>query len=256
MPIDHLILIPTAFESRLASARLADVLRRDDVAQFHCGFGPIAAAAVTAELISIHQPKQVSLVGIAGAYRAIEAENQIGDRESRTPSADHQGLHTPLEIGQAYSFSSVTIDGVGVGSGDEFQSAGDLEWQQFSGDHRRPAIGDEIKIDPHPKNRSPPPSPNRLSHQLPDQVPHRLLTVCAASSSPAQADRRRQRYRSAAEDMEGFSVAMACRLQNTPLQIFRGISNVAGDRDKSNWKIADAINAAVELLQTTLEQLP
>ena len=52
--------------------------------------------------------------------------------------------------------------------------------------------------------------------------------------------------------MEGFAVAMACRLQNIPLEIIRGISNVAGDRDKSNWRVADAMGAAAEELGVVL----
>ena len=50
-----------------------------------------------------------------------------------------------------------------------------------------------------------------------------------------------------AEDMEGFGVALACRLGGVPLGIVRGISNDAGDRDKSRWQIPAALTAAAEL---------
>jgi futalosine hydrolase len=47
--------------------------------------------------------------------------------------------------------------------------------------------------------------------------------------------------------MEGFAVAAACRLGNVPVSIVRGFSNRGGDRNKSNWKIEEALSAAVEM---------
>ena len=59
---------------------------------------------------------------------------------------------------------------------------------------------------------------------------------------------RLERYPDAvAEDMEGFGVAVACYFGGVPLQIIRGISNRAGDRDKRNWDIDGALHAAGEL---------
>ena len=49
-----------------------------------------------------------------------------------------------------------------------------------------------------------------------------------------------------AEDMEGFGVAMACKLAGVPLRIVRGISNRAGDRDLTQWQIEEALAAAAE----------
>ena len=55
-----------------------------------------------------------------------------------------------------------------------------------------------------------------------------------------------------AEDMESFSVAVACTMARIPLTIVRGISNIAGDRDKVRWRIADALHATAD---TVLEVL-
>ena len=57
----------------------------------------------------------------------------------------------------------------------------------------------------------------------------------------------------AAEDMEGFAVAMACALNETPLRIVRGISNEVGDREPANWRIPLALGAARELAMEVLE---
>ena len=47
--------------------------------------------------------------------------------------------------------------------------------------------------------------------------------------------------------MEGFAVALACRLRGVPVGIIRGISNTAGDRDTSRWQVAAAVEAAGRL---------
>jgi futalosine hydrolase len=169
-----------------------------------CGFGPIAAAAVTSRLIAIDRPPQVTLIGIAGALqdRAI--------------------------VGNAYDFESVHCHGVGVGEGEPFRSAGELGWDQVSRDESsHESVGDEIR-------------------GLISDTSLELLTVCASSATVDQADARSKHFPNAiAEDMEGFAVAMACRLHNVPLRIVRGISNRAGDRRRETWCVEQAINAAV-----------
>lgn len=80
-----------------------------------------------------------------------------------------------------------------------------------------------------------------------------LVTVLAPSSSPVEASERSRRHAGAiAEDMEGYGVAVACAIARVPLAIVRGISNVAGDREKSRWRIRDALLAARELAQGIL----
>jgi futalosine hydrolase len=49
------------------------------------------------------------------------------------------------------------------------------------------------------------------------------------------------------EDMEAFGVAMAASLMNVPVQVVRGISNDAGDRRLSHWKIKESLENAAEL---------
>jgi futalosine hydrolase len=56
--------------------------------------------------------------------------------------------------------------------------------------------------------------------------------------------------------MEAFAVAAACQLQNVPLRVVRGISNIAGDRDHSKWKIADAMHSAMNIVEKLIEEPP
>ena len=80
------------------------------------------------------------------------------------------------------------------------------------------------------------------------EAPAVLVTVLAPSSSRAEADARRRRHEGAlAEDMEGYGVAVACRMAGIPLAIVRGISNEAGDRDAKRWRIREALSAARRL---------
>jgi futalosine hydrolase len=68
---------------------------------------------------------------------------------------------------------------------------------------------------------------------------------------------RKQAFPAAmAEDMEGFAVAFACRLRGVPVDVVRGISNVAGDRDKSRWEVAAAVESAGRLALQIMTEAP
>jgi futalosine hydrolase len=211
----HLILVPTEMERRILDPILAPAAGSGCHVAL-CGFGPVSAAARTAHLLAEHVPERVLLVGIAG---------RLDDR---------------LALGAAYRFERVACFGVGAGSGGEFVPAGALGWQQWPGDAdgTAPPIGDQIG--------------DLISCQAGGTAgggrAELLLTVCAAASSAEDVRLRRHAFPAAtAEDMEGFAVAFACRLRGVPVDIVRGISNTAGDRDKSHWQVADALEAAGRL---------
>ena len=187
-----------------------------------CGFGPVAAGARTAQLLSRIRPRRVVLVGIAGTYD-----------EHRLP------------VGAAATFDEVVLDGVGAGQGASFQDAAALGFAHWPGsdDTCRDPVRERLLLDPLPGSDSAP-SHNRL-----------LVTTCAASASPSEAAARRGTYKDAlAEDMEAFAVALACALHRVPVSVVRGISNVAGDRQRSNWKVEAALRGAARLLEDVLER--
>jgi len=178
-----------------------------------CGFGPIAAAARTAQILASRKPARVLLIGIAGSY----------DIEKHP-------------VGTALEFSVVSVDGIGAGEGETAKAPPALGFPQWPG--------------------SPCTTPHPILDEITlatDQGPE-LLTTCAASDSPEHAALRRKRHpRAAAEDMEGFAVAMACALADIPLRIVRGISNEVGDREPANWRIPLALGAARELATELLQ---
>ncbi len=198
-----LILVPTEIEAR----PLRQPLTAAGATLELCGFGPIAAAARTQQAIARHRPQAVLLLGIAGTY------------------------NRQLEVGQAYEFSQVACYGVGVGSGSDFQAAGELGWPQWQN------TTDQLELG------APSVTPQRM-----------LLTGCSASAGPQDVAWRTARYPAAmAEDMEGFGVALACQLSSLPLRIVRGISNHAGDRRHADWHIAPALDAVIQLALKVIE---
>ena len=206
-----LLLLPTEFELAFVKKRAESLADKHKLIVANCGFGPVLPAATTTEKIHQYHPCMVILCGIAGANEA-----------------------TPLEVGAAYEFSRIRIDGVGIGQGTEFKTPSQIGWPQFAGDADRPSIGDMIDVG--------------------DAGSWSLLTVCAAAGDRDQANDRYQRYHTEAEDMESFAVAAACQLQNVPLHVVRGISNIAGDRDHSNWKSAQAMQSAMDIVERIVQE--
>ena len=209
----HLILVPTELERGIIEPMVAAGCG-SSVSVELCGFGPVVAAARTARLIAEHRPAAVLLVGIAGRFAGR------------------------LAIGQAYAFERVACHGVGAGSALEVAPAEAMGWPQWPGDEVDPTtrIGDLLSC---------------TSRQLPITAAARaglLLSACSASAGDGDVrSRLRLHPEAAAEDMEGFAVAVACSLGGVPLDIVRGISNTAGDRDTAGWKTDTACRAAAEL---------
>ena len=131
-------------------------------------------------------------------------------------------------VGAAARFGRVAIDGVGADEGAAHLLPGDMGLPQWHGEGSAAPVEQTLELGD------------------PDGAPA-LLTVCAASGDPAAAALRRARHGAAAEDMEGFGLALAGHLAGRPVEIVRGISNEAGDRDTSRWRIDDALAAAAAL---------
>ena len=197
-----LVLVPTGFELEYLSSAFIGIIKDAKSQLGICGFGPIISAIRTSRLIAEHSPKQIVLIGVAGA------------------------LDSRYAVGTAVEFDAAICFGVGAGCGEDFLSASELGWKHWPCD---PEIADTIYL----RN-------DRLDASVP------LLTGCSTSANQQEVQWRLKKYpKAAAEDMEGFSVAAACRFAGIPLRIIRGISNRAGDRDKKNWRVGEAM-ASVE----------
>ena len=217
-----LLLVPTQLE--LDRVRDLGGLEPGHALQAVCGFGPVAAAARTAQLIERLRPRRAFLVGIAGAYDV-----------ERHP------------VGSALVFGRVAIDGIGAGEGERFVGPPAMGFPQWPG---------TPETTPEPVHDSldlwvPETSADALADVSSGGL---LLTTCAASDGPEHARERLARHPDAlAEDMEGFAVAMACALAGIPLCIVRGVSNEVGDRDGRNWRIPAALAEARRVLLELFE---
>ena len=142
------------------------------------------------------------------------------------------GYGNRIPVGEARLFSVVKSVGIGIGCGKSHVAAERSGWLQVA----ESGIGDQLT----------------LARENPNDQ-NLLLTVCSAAANEHEAMGRLQVYPDAvAEDMEGFGVALAASLANIPVQIVRGISNVAGDRDHSNWRIEDALESAGKLAHSII----
>lgn len=79
------------------------------------------------------------------------------------------------------------------------------------------------------------------------------LTVGMASGDIHTADARFRRFRALAENMEGSAIAQTCLLFDVPFLEFRGISNMAGVRDKAGWDLGAAIEHCLSVIKYLLD---
>lgn len=202
------ILVPTEMERSILANLLPRTIRLHLV-----GFGAVSAGIEAARLFASFPAsdctKRIVLTGIAGTY--------------------HPSLYPP---GTATCFREVAMWGIGAGPEDEFVMPGDEGMEGVSFDDRIPGS------EPIPLKIVGGHSSARL-----------LLTATSAAGTANQVSIRRTRFPQAAcEDMEGYPVALAARRAGKDLTILRGISNIAGDRNKSRWVICDALAAVAEII--------
>lgn len=82
------------------------------------------------------------------------------------------------------------------------------------------------------------------------------LTVSTATGSAEQAARLAARVPGAAsEGMEGYGVAAAAQLAGIPILELRAISNRVGPRDKSAWRIGEALGRLAQAASVLKEVL-
>jgi futalosine hydrolase len=70
------------------------------------------------------------------------------------------------------------------------------------------------------------------------------VSVNEISTHPQKIALFAEKYKASIESMEGAALHYVCALQEIPFIQIRGISNLVGERDKTNWKIPEALLAA------------
>lgn len=82
----------------------------------------------------------------------------------------------------------------------------------------------------------------------------RGITVSQVTATDATAERLRKRG-AEIESMEGFAVLRAAQLAGVPALEVRGISNIVGDRAKSEWDFDAGLSGLRRVLNATLDLL-
>jgi futalosine hydrolase len=170
-----------------------------------CGVGPAAAAAVTAQLVTIamHDGLAFDVVISAGIAGGFAGRVEIG------------GLVVATE--------SIAAD-LGAEGPDGFQSVDELGF----GSSRCDADPALLRT---------------LRQALPEAVGGPVLTVSTVTGTAQAKELVQKRHPDAvAEAMEGFGVATAARLwPGTAFGEIRTVSNAVGPRDRAAWRIPQAL---------------
>lgn len=87
---------------------------------------------------------------------------------------------------------------------------------------------------------------DQLMHQQHKVV--KGITVNMISDQPDFIDQLQTKYEADIESMEGAALHYVCQNEQLPFLQIRGVSNQVGDRNKSNWKIKEAIESSNGLL--------
>lgn len=211
--------MPTDFErQRFLSVWSSEVSDRSPPDIYLCGFGPIAAGIVTAQWLAERRPAEVVLCGIGGTFDPIVAPVgtavEIGHVATDTVGAQRRG-----------------VSNVGFGN---WELPSEMGFPQIPLGLSLPTGLCESKVD--------------QALVLRDGGVG-MLTVGIASGSRTTADERRRRFPSVlVEDMEGFAVALACRLAGVRCSVFRGLTNEVGDRNVANWCVDQALSSLARLV--------
>ena len=168
------------------------------------GVGVASACMTLGALCTLHRPDLMVMVGSAGSL----PDSGLGPGDmvvAETEILAEQGV----------------VSGPGIGDARHM---------------RLPGIMQEIQLDQ-------PISTRLLDHasNLGKGVYGRSLTVVGVSADVHQAGDRAGYFRALAENMEGYALALAGERFGFRTAEIRGISNAAGDRDKSRWDLDRAV---------------
>jgi futalosine hydrolase len=202
------------------ATELEGALLRPHIPVLCTGVGAVNAAYSLTRYLEREQARAVIVCGIAGAY----------------PRAFEEG-------------------GLGIGSVvcAESECYGDLGAQSPEGFLDMQAMG--FPLIPANEERKTESVYNVLPMQIfPATRRAGFVTVNTCTGTDARAREMEGRTGGSVESMEGAAIAHVAALYGVPAGEIRGISNRAGNRDRSTWRVKEAATAAQEALLAWLVQ--
>lgn len=188
------------------------------------GIGKVNAAIGTMALISDAKPDAIINIGIAGCYDGSVLEK--GD----VALAD-QEIYADEGISYGKRFKDMKEIGIPV-----------LKYNKRS--YFNEFSSDNILLSMMKKS---------LKNIVKNIVIGPFVTVSSVSGSKEQAGVLRRRFHGICENMEGAAVYHVAHMFNMPCIAIRGISNVAGVRNKRSWKIMVASEMCQKAVISFLE---
>lgn len=201
-------------------------LRGRSVAVVACGVGKASAASAVAWFAATLGPSACLMTGIAGAY--VGAFVPVG-------SAVCAASETDLDAGVAYPHTTTSLAEIPL--------------------PRVPADARSGRRDLFEVFPTDPGWTSTLSSAC-GTVPVPFATSDAIAGDLDVAASRAARSGAAVESMEGAGAALACARLGLPFAEVRGVSNVAGVRDKAAWNVGSAVRAASDAVLAALGRPP
>jgi futalosine hydrolase len=149
-----------------------------------------------------------------------------------------------IQAGIAGSFGAKKLAELIIVKEDSFADMGAIQDGQFRdifdlrlADKDAPPFCNGVLINPHE---------NLLSLSLLDQV--KAVSVNEITTDKTRLDWYKQKYSPVVESMEGAAFHYVCLLEAIPFLQIRAVSNYIGERDKTKWKIREAVQVLNEKL--------
>ncbi|RUS45475.1 futalosine hydrolase [Cohnella sp. AR92] len=216
VPYKNILIMTAVSMERDAVQRGLELANAEGFTVRVAGVGPAAAAASTAFELANHPYDLVISAGIGGGY------------------PNH------AEIGSIVVSSKIVAADLGAETPDGFASVDELGFGSATIDsdpELAVRLADEL----------------RRAGIVAVQAP--ALTLSTVTGSAATAERLAALYPGAAsEGMEGFGVAAAARHLGIPALELRAVSNPVGPRDRSAWRIPEALQS-LEKASTILSEV-
>lgn len=206
-------------------------LQQQDVLLVHSGIGKSNAAAAATTLLCGCQPEALINIGCGGAYASSELE--VGD----------------LALASAEVFADEGSD----------SESGFLDLEEL--DLPLCQLGETSLYNRLPTNSRLFASAHDVLERFADKSGIRLatgpfVTVSTCTGTDQQGEKRSSYSAGICENMEGAAIALMAIRFGTPFLEFRGISNLAGKRNREKWDLSGACQIAQRALLALLQKWP
>lgn len=201
-------------------------VKKDNIILCLSGIGMVNAAIASTRIIDLYSPSMIISTGVCGAYKSS--------------GLDTGGI--ALAEREIYGDTGVVING-------DFQDLKTLGLPVI----KRPSmeIFNEIPITNSYKE---------VIAEICDSLGlrfhcGRFVTIAGITGNPEKAQSMQSRWNAICENMEGAAIAHVALLNDIDFMEIRGISNIAGERDKNRWNLNLAAENSQKVLLRFIERL-